>query len=174
MTQPSEPVGPFEPDPDDPRLQEALAEMDCYAAQGCQRLILEHRLAGLQGSPAGGYTYRQLRDYLNTLAELELDQTVQLFTPRGTVGAAARLRPVVGAGTVAALCHVDGAVVTPTRNAHDFQHHPEQVVLVADLSPFSAEGDRFYTLEPGGLLRGDATGKVHRFGRRAGAPDEED
>ncbi len=109
----------------------------------------------------GPYSYRNLRDFLNTLTESQLDQKVQLLPP----GNPALLQPVYAAGTIEEMCHVDGKIGTETHSADDFKHHPEQVVLLCDHSPYDEEGNNYFTMEEGGM-RGNKTGKLYEFSRR--------
>ena len=46
-----------------------------------------------------------------------------------------------------------------TRSAEDFNHHPEQVVMLTDWHPFSPDGDFSYMLTEEGWV-GDRSGKV--------------
>lgn len=107
------------------------------------------------------FTYRVLQQQLAKMTDAQLDQEVQVM-PNNPTPEPTRLLPVYGIDTVENYCHVDGEVATETRSAVDFQHHPEQFVLLADYSPFSKEGDSYYEMEEGGL-RGNKTGKLFRF-----------
>jgi len=78
--------------------------------------------------------YRHLRDYLNSLTAAQLDQPVQVMPswPDGT-------RPVplmsgIAVGTLAGLgCEA-------SRSSEDNDHHPESVVILADVNPFNEDG----------------------------------
>ncbi len=106
----------------------------------------------------GPFTYRRLKEQLALMTEAQLDQEVQIM-PNNPTPDPTRLQPVYGINTVECYCHVDGEVAQETRSAVDFQHHPEQVVMLSDYSPFSKDGDSFYTLEEEGF-RGNKTGKL--------------
>lgn len=124
------------------------------------RLILNNR--GIDREKVVIYSYAELRDYLNTLSEGELKQQVQILGDKGSLNEDSHLEPVVGAGTVEKMCHVDGEAVTQTRSAQDFQHHPEQVILVRDGSPFGKDGDSAYEMVKDGFI-GNVSGKFFPF-----------
>lgn len=111
------------------------------------------------------FTYRHLLNYLNRLDENELDQNVQIM-PDHVTPDPVRLEPAIAVGTVKDWCHEDGYVEVETRNADDFKHHPEQIIILTDGSPFSEDGDTYYTMKDG-IFIGDKSGKeipwVKRF-----------
>ena len=155
-----------DPKPDD-IPPEAWEEMDRYARQESHRRTCAYRGSRVRDTPGSFFTYRHLLDYLLTLTDAQLRQNVMTMNPSGEVGEAVRLRPVFAAGTVEEMCHVDGSVETPTHSADDFRHHPEQVILLEDGSPYSKDGDSYYTLgkdEQGMYLEGNVTGKRVRPG----------
>ena len=109
------------------------------------------------------FTYQDLYDFLATLTPEQLAQQVQLLEPSGNLSEPVRLDVVIAASTVAELCHMDNEVVLETRNALDFTHRPEQVVLLQDDCPFGKHGDTLYTLEKDGGMRGNRTGKLYKL-----------
>lgn len=107
-------------------------------------------------------TYRELRDHLNSLTEEQLSQEVMALPSIG--GEKVGLQPVISIGTIEELCHVKGEISTETRSTKDNEHHPEQVVILIDSSPFDEEGNFFYELEEkdGNIIfRGNKTGKEY-------------
>jgi len=83
------------------------------------------------------FTYKELLRSLAAMTEAQLDQEVQIMPNNPTPGPT-RLQPVYGINTVE---HYEAE---DTRSAVDFQHHPEQVVLLSDYSPFYEEGNSYF------------------------------
>lgn len=105
-------------------------------------------------------SYADLLTYLQSLTKEQLAQKVQAFLYQNN-DRPVKLLPLVSANTVENLCHVDGEVCTETRDVTDFKHHPEQVVLLLDSSPWTDEGDMFLKLNDDGSLTGVQTGLTY-------------
>lgn len=103
----------------------------------------------------GKFTYRDLRRCLRMLTEAELDQSVQILPHEPDEGKPIRLEPVVAIDSIERF-----EVESKTHSADDFEHHPEQIVLLSDYSPYSEDGDSFYELRPDGKMIGNKTGKI--------------
>jgi hypothetical protein len=132
------------------------------------------------GDPSGcvGWTYRRLKGFLETLTDVQLNQPVQVFGPETEVPGPEtedcstpirfkpiRLKPVYAAGTVEQMCHgKDGEILQETIGPN-FAHHPEQVIILIDYSPFGPEGDTSYELLDDGTLKGNVSGKEYKFGK---------
>jgi hypothetical protein len=81
------------------------------------------------------YSYRQLRDFLNSLTDEQLSQQVQILPQQnGSIDKPIGLEVVIGAGTVEEFLHVEGdpEPIVQTHSNIDWKHHPEQVVLASD------------------------------------------
>jgi len=105
-------------------------------------------------------TYRDLRNMLGSMTDAELDQKVQIMPPNRDGDKPIRLQPAICIDTIENLCHTNGEIDQETRSADDFKHHPEQVVVMVDWSPYSSDGDEWYELEEDGGLRGNNSGKL--------------
>jgi hypothetical protein len=107
-------------------------------------------------------TFRALRVFLGKLSEEQLDQQVQILPHDPDGDKPTHLLPVYAIGAVKELCHIDDGdeIVIETRSADDFKHHPEQIVLESDDSPFDEDGNSSYDLEEDGW-RGNKTGKLY-------------
>lgn len=144
---------------------------DRHARQKKERLRMQRRCSHAElvlepGVLQPCYTYRALRDYLSGLDDDQLEQQVQLLNPGGSIDDSILLEPVIGAGTVAQMCSTEeGEAVQQIHSALDFEHHPEQIVLISDYSPFSEDGDSHYELQKDAdgeiVLVGNKSGKVH-------------
>jgi hypothetical protein len=113
------------------------------------------------------FTYGDLFNYLKTLTEDQLKQTVQILSPTPIHGKATLLEPGIGINTVKNYCH-DGKtdeILTDTRSIEDFAHHPEQIVILRDGPCFDEHGNTWFTLEKGGGMRGNKTGKLYFMGK---------
>ena len=106
-------------------------------------------------------------DVFQALKKLTPEQRKQnaMLLPPSPLPTPLLLEPVVAIGTVEQMCHVEGKIVTKTRSADDFQHHPEQVVLLYDGCPFDEDGNSFFTMTEKGMV-GNKTGKVYPFGEK--------
>ena len=107
-------------------------------------------------------TWADVLKVLKKLTPAQLKQNAMLL-PSSPLPEPLLLEPIIGIGTVKEMCHVKGEIVTETRSADDFQHHPEQIVMLYDGSPFDKDGNSFYTMEDKGL-RGNKTGKLYSLG----------
>lgn len=124
-----------------------------------EHFIIENRCREFDGDHMR-FTYRNLLEKLKELSEDQLNQPVQILgTDINHDDGSIRLEPVLCVDTVENLCHVDGEISTPTHSTEDFNHHPEQIVLLRDYSPFGKDGDTSYELKDG-VLVGNKTGKV--------------
>jgi len=129
-----------------------------------EQLILKNRL---NQEKKVMYTYQNLKEFVANLTDTQLAQQVQLLGPDNHTSL---LCPVIGGGTVEEMCHVDGVIAQTTHSVIDFEHHPEQVILLSDHCPFSEEGDQYYTMdededgEP--IMIGNKTGKPHHIVKR--------
>ncbi len=128
------------------------------------KLILDKRVLKAKGEMKPHFTYRDLLEHLQKLDVSALDQQVEVLPPHND-GKPVRLHPVLGVNTVKEYCHVGEEIDTLTRSTLDFEHHPEQVVLLTDGSPFSVDGDTFFTLKDGNFV-GNKTGKIKPFIKR--------
>jgi hypothetical protein len=135
---------------------------DRHHKQKKELLTLKNRMRHHEAG-APGFTYQQLRDALANMTPEQLAQQVEILGPCGSIGAPVMLEPVIGAGTIEELCHVDGKVETDTRSSVDFKHHPESFVLLSDYCGFGEDGDTAYTFgtdEDGETIWiGNVTGK---------------
>ena len=105
------------------------------------------------------FTYRELKEFVASLTEEQLDQEVQIL-PNNPTPDPTLLEPVIGIDTIE---HYEAE---DTRSAVDFQHHPEQVVLLSDYCPFDKEGNSYFVMEEDGMMRGNKTGKLYPFGKK--------
>jgi hypothetical protein len=112
---------------------------------------LEYRILGSERK----FTYRDLHAAIELLTDAERDQSVQILPNEPDGEKPIRLEPVVAIDSIERF-----EVSNPTHSADDFQHHPEQIVLLSDFSPYSEDGDSWYELLPDGKMRGDKTGKI--------------
>jgi len=98
-------------------------------------------------------TWGDVLKYLQTLTYQQLEQRPMVMPHQPDDDKVVNLLPVVVMITVE-------ETELETRSAEDWNHHPEQVVLLTDLHPFDGEGNLFYTLEDEGG-RGNNTGKLY-------------
>ncbi len=59
------------------------------------------------------------------------------------------------------MLHVDGKIVTPTHNCTDWQHHPEQFILVQDSHTWGEDGDTAYEMK-------EIDGEIYMIGNISG------
>lgn len=116
------------------------------------------------------FTYQNLQDYINNLTPEQKQQQVQIFGSNNN-DEPILLDPVIEISTVKELCSAsNGEEIQTTRSCLDFKHHPEQIVLLKDLCPFSKDGDIYYSLEEDDdgelIMIGNITGKVEPFVKR--------
>lgn len=137
---------------------------DRHAKQKKELLVLKNRMRHYEvppGSPS--LSYEDLRRALNEMTPEQLAQQVQILPPCGSIGDPVMMEPIIGCGTVADLCHVDGKAETETRSSVDFKHHPEAYVLLSDYNGHGEDGDTSYLMdkdEDGELVFvGNVTGK---------------
>lgn len=105
-------------------------------------------------------TWKEVLEYLKNLTEIQLNQDAMLLPPQSDGTIPAYLEPIVSLGTVEEMCHVDGETITDTRSSQDFKHHPEQVVMIYDVSPYDVYGNTVYDLTEDGFI-GNVTGEIH-------------
>ena len=103
---------------------------------------------GQAEDPSKEFLYKDLLNALLKLTEEQLNQKVKILPPNGNKLHNYHLEPVIGINTVEYYCHIDGEVITQTRTCEDFQHHPEQVVLLRDGSGVGEYGDTLYRSHP--------------------------
>ncbi len=87
-------------------------------------------------------TWRDVLDFLTTLAPDQLDQPAQVLPPQFDRDVPVELGPIIFAGTVAELGMV-------TRGSADNAHHPGAVVLMTDGNPYAADGSIGFDAETG-------------------------
>jgi hypothetical protein len=105
-------------------------------------------------------TYADLKVMLDAMTPEQLAQTVQIFPPHTHHGEKSiELWPVIEFASVGKLVDNGTPDHDRTRSAVDNEHHPEQMVLMVDLNPFSEDGDTYYELTVVGLV-GNKTGKI--------------
>ena len=105
----------------------------------------------------------QVRDYLNTIpaGDERLSQPIQIVPPMCDYTKPHNLMPAYACGTVKELFHyADGTHDCELRSSQDFLHHPEQLVLCVQASPFDEEGNSSWLMLPDGRVQGDKTGKI--------------
>lgn len=121
-------------------------------------------------------TWKDVLEFLQKLSEDQLNQTAMLMPPEPDQTKSVHLEPIVAMGTVAYMCSSldDDEVTTQTRGSDDFQHHPEQVIMLYDYSPYDEDGNTCYELVEGGFI-GNVTGKLypHPPGDEPGEDDDE-
>jgi len=136
-------------------------------------ITITQRMGHLDGVDDLKFTYEVLYQALAKLTPEQRKQSVQMFPPHNTPDAV-KLQPIYGLHTVKELCHADdGEVLDETRSADDFQHHPEQLVLLSDYHPFGDEGDTCYTWNEDGSMTGNVSGKTFDMFERLKPSKEE-
>ena len=89
-------------------------------------------------------SWGQLRDYLNAIpaGDERLSQSIQVVPPMCDYMKPHNLMPAYACGTIKELFHyADGTHDCELHSAQDGKHHPEQLVLCLDASPYE-EGHR--------------------------------
>lgn len=136
---------------------------DRHATQKKELLTLKNRMRHHEGPQEPSFTYADLQAALAKMTPEQLAQQVQILPPCGSIGDPVMLEPVIGAGTVEDLCHIDGKPQTETRSSVDFKHHPESFILLTDYCGFGEDGDTSYTMEEDAdgelIFVGNITGK---------------
>ena len=101
-------------------------------------------------------TWNDVLEYLKKTPEHQLKQRAMLLPP--TVDGD---KPIL-LGSAIALCTIIGLGLKDddTRGCEDFKHHPEQLVMLYDDSPFDEDGNTAYELVEGGFI-GNKTGKLY-------------
>jgi hypothetical protein len=120
-----------------------------------EKLVLQSRC-----SKDRFYTWKELKDYLDTLNEVQLGQPAQILPNSSCLDKPVLLLPLIGAGTVEEMCSVDGKVLTETHAIQDWEHHNEQVVALSDGAPFDEEGNSEFEMVEDGMI-GNKTKKLY-------------
>jgi hypothetical protein len=124
--------------------------------------------AGGRAANAGGaepdvwMTYGELLELLKQFSPEDLKQPIQVFES----GNAENTVALFGVYAVNTVDHwsrdiENGAVIEKFRSVLDNEHHPEHIVMLIDVCPFSEEGDTHYTLTDEGWV-GNKSGKIKR------------
>jgi hypothetical protein len=130
--------------------------------------IINHRRDKFRpDETAKKFTYGDLLAYLKTLNEDQLKQTVQILSPNPNADKPTLLEPGISINTVRYYCYDEEKcrVLTKTRSADDFEERLEQIVILRDGPPFDIHGNSWFTLEAGGKMRGNKTGKLYSMGK---------
>jgi hypothetical protein len=98
-------------------------------------------------------TYRILKEALNKLTDAELDQQAQIMLPQPDGDKSIPLHEVIGFNTVLYYCTPPDAKnesdCDKTRSCVDNEHHPEQLVILADYNLFAQDSSIAFDLFTG-------------------------
>lgn len=100
------------------------------------------------------FTYKDLKEFVNNMPDEQLDQSVQIL-PNNPTPAPIRLKPIYWIGKV-------GETEQQVRNIENFEHNPDQIVLLEDSSPYGEYGDTYYSVDEAGNLVGNKSGIVFK------------
>jgi hypothetical protein len=147
------------------RKEQTNKAFDRHHKQKKERLMLQKRCNkdNLKYERKPDFTYADLKAYLDKMTPEQLAQQVQILSPGGSISDSIMLEPAFAIGSVQEMCSDDkGENVQSTHSALDFQHHPEQIILLSDYCPFGEDGDSYYTMDE------DENGETVMIGNKSG------
>ena len=115
-------------------------------------------------TPAHGWmTWGDLKALCDKMSPEQLAHPFECQTPDSEdTGATIGLFGAININTQGYYCQSPetGNPLFKYRSVDDNQHHPERLVVLLDVCPFSEDGDSWYTLQEDLSLVGNKTGKI--------------
>jgi hypothetical protein len=110
--------------------------------------------------------WREIRDYLNTLTDEQLDDPAEFATNDDAQQEPIPLRPIVLAGPIEDIFNG-----VPTRSWSDNDHHPDTIVFYLDGNPYGRDGEIVHNLTTGKPIYGKG---IKRWGPESKGEQEGD